>query len=331
VAIRAFKVPFQTILMILSVGWEASVLGFAQEPGRIEQPVGLSGANLPAQKIGPNDLIAVSVYQSPELSRTVRVSNDGVIRLPMLNEPIRAENLMPSELDSAIADALTAGGILVSPIVTVTVVEYRSRPISVAGAVKAPVTFQASGEVTLLEAITRAGGLNEDAGREILVSRTERGPDGAPKRLTQRISVKSLIDAADPGANLRLTGGEEIRVPELGRVFVVGNVKKPGRYPVDDANQTTVLKVLALAEGLTPFSSARAYVVRRNSSGAATSEVPVELKSIMQRKSPDVALVAGDILYIPDNSGRRATLTALEKITGFASATASGILIWGRP
>ena len=286
-------------------------------------------ANLPAQRIGSNDLIAISAYGSPELSRTVRVSDDGVIRLPMLKDPIRAAGLMPAELERSIASALSAGGVLVDPIVTVTVVEYRSRPVSVAGAVKNPITFQAAGGVTLLEAITRAGGLNENAGDDILVSSNDAAPDGAARRLMRRVSAKAML-ASDAGANLMLSGGEEVRVPEVGRVFVVGNVKKPGRYPVQDGSDTTVLKVLALAEGLAPYSSSRAYIVRADSAGKK-SEVEVELRKILQRKSPDVPLLANDIFYIPDNSGRRATMTALERITGFASSTASGVIVWGRP
>ena len=113
------------------------------------------GANLPAQKIGPNDLLNISVYDAPELTRTVRVGADGLIRLPMLKRQIKAEGLMPAQLESAIAEAVTAEQLLVDPFVTVTVAEYSSYPISVAGAVKQPTTFQANGPVTLLEAITR--------------------------------------------------------------------------------------------------------------------------------------------------------------------------------
>ena len=116
-----------------------------------------STANLPAQKIGPRDLIAIQVYDSPELSRTVRVGADGIVRLPMLKRRIAAEGLMPNELEAAIAEALQDEELVVDPFVTVTVAEYNSRPISVAGAVRAPLTFQASSPVTLLEAITRAG------------------------------------------------------------------------------------------------------------------------------------------------------------------------------
>ena len=78
------------------------------------------GANLPAQKIGPNDLLNISVYDAPELTRTVRVGADGLIRLPMLKRQIKAEGLMPAELESAIAEAVTAEQLLVDPFVTVT-------------------------------------------------------------------------------------------------------------------------------------------------------------------------------------------------------------------
>ncbi len=294
------------------------------------RPLEVGGANLPAQKIGANDLIAISVYDAPEFTRTVRVGADGQIRLPMLKQRLRAEGLLPAELEEAIAQALQAEQILVDPVVTVTVVEYFSRPISVAGAVKNPVTFQAIGAVSLLEALTRAGGLSPDAGPEILVTRTQSGPDGTPVALTRRIAVKALIDAADPEANLKLYGGEEIRVPEAPKVYVVGNVKRPGAYPITEATETTVLRVLAMAEGLAPYAGKQAYIIRRDDRTGARHELPIELKKILERKAPDVPLLANDILYVPDNTGRRATVQALDRIAGFGAATASGILIWRR-
>ncbi len=133
-----------------------------------------AAANLPAQPVGANDLVAVSVYDAPELTRTVRVGADGMIRLPMLERLIKAQGLMPAQLEAAIAKALRDEQIIVDPFVTVTVAEYNSRPISVAGAVKSPIVFQATFPVTLLEAITRAGGLAPEAGAEILVTRPQR-------------------------------------------------------------------------------------------------------------------------------------------------------------
>jgi polysaccharide export outer membrane protein len=288
------------------------------------------GANLPAQKIGPNDLIAISVYDSPELTRTIRVGPDGQIRLPMLRQRITAVGLLPSALEVAIGEALRAEELLVDPVVTVTIAEYHSRPINVAGAVKNPVTFQAAGPVTLLDALTRAGGLSPDAGPEILVSQFQAGEDGTPAALVQRIPVKALIDRADPEMNLKLMGGEEIRVPEVGKVYVVGTVRRPGAFAVQNTSETTVLQILALAEGLAPFASKQAYIYRQDGVTGSKHEIAIELNKILNRKAPDVPLQPDDILYIPDNAGRRMTVNALERIAGFGSATASGVLVWRR-
>jgi polysaccharide export outer membrane protein len=288
-----------------------------------------SNANLPAQKIGPRDLIAIQVYDSPELTRTVRVGADGMIRLPMLRQRIKAEGLMPGDLEGVLGNALREEGLIVEPFVTVTVAEYSSRPISVAGAVKSPLTFQASAPVTLLEAVTRAGGLTPEAGSEILISKSQPGPDGEPTSLIQRVQVRALIDAADPDANIKLTGGEEVRVPEAGKIFVVGNVKRPGAFPVQDGAESSVLKVLALAEGLAPFAGKEAYIYRREASGSK-NEIPIELSRIMQRKSPDAPLLANDVLYIPDNHGKRLGLAALEKLLMFGSTAGATALIYGR-
>ena len=285
------------------------------------------GANLPAQAVGPNDLIAVSVYDAPELSRTIRIGADGYIRLPMLKKGIKAEGLHPDELEVAIAQALKEGNILVDPFVTVTIAEYHSRPISVSGAVKLPVVFQADGPTTLLEALARAQGLREDAGREILISNSQPGPEGKPITLTRRILVRGLIDEADPELNVRLHGGEEIRVPEVGKIYVVGNVKKPGVFPVQDGADTTVLQALALAEGLMPFAGGQAFIYRREGSGAK-NEIPIELARIMQRKAPDVPMSANDILYVPENHGKRLGVATLEKIILFGSTAGATALIY---
>jgi polysaccharide export outer membrane protein len=247
----------------------------------------------------------------------------------MLKQRLRAEGLMPNELESAVAIALEEEGLIVQPFVTITVAEYASRPISVAGAVKSPLTFQASAPVTLLEAITRAGGLTQAAGSEILISKFQSSPEGEPKSLIQRVAVKGLIDAADPDANIKLVGGEEIRVPEAGKVFVVGNVKKPGVFSVEDGAESSVLKMLALAEGLAPYAGKQAYIYRREASGSK-NEIPIELGKIMERKAPDATLVANDILYVPDNRSRKLGLAVLERVLAFGSTAGATALIYSR-
>jgi polysaccharide export outer membrane protein len=146
-------------------------------------------ANLPSQRLGVDDLIAVSVYDAPELTRTVRVETDGAIHLPLLKNGIPASGLFPGKLESSIVAALKDEQILVDPVVKVTVVEYHSRPIAVMGAVKKPLTFQAIGVVTLLDALAYAEGLTNDAGTQILLTRENR---------IERNPVKRLIKDADP-------------------------------------------------------------------------------------------------------------------------------------
>lgn len=279
-------------------------------------------ANLPPHKIRTNDLINISIYGEPDLARTVRVGSDGAIRLPLLEQKIKADGMMPDEVEKAIAEAFQHEQILTHPFVTVTVAEYHTLlPVSVAGAVRNPITFEPIDKLTLLEAITRAGGLTSDAGPEILISR----PNGA-NSLVQRIPIPALIDAADPAVNLTLEGGEEIRVPEAGKVFVVGNVKMPGAFPVHDPSDTTVLKLIALTQGLAPFASNEAYIYRREAGSGSQNEIRVDLNKIMQRKSPDVPLIANDILYVPDRSGKRVTMSVLEKVFTFGAGISTALL-----
>ena len=298
-----------------------AALVWAQDARR---PVMDIGPNLPSQPIGPNDLIAVSVYDSPEFTRTVRVGTDGFIRLPMLKTHIKAEGLNPPDLENAIATALVDEQILVEPFVTVTIAEYQSRPISVAGAVKMPLVFQAQGPTSLLEAIARAQGLTESAGLEILVSRTLPGPDHKPAPV-QRIPVRGLINNADPALNVTLTGGEEIRVPEAAKIYVLGNVKLPNAFPVQAGNSTTVLQILALAQGLAPYAAKVAYIYRPDGAGKKI-EIPVQLDQLMKRKTPDVELMANDIFYVPDNTRRRLTAAALDKIVNIGASASSAVI-----
>jgi polysaccharide biosynthesis/export protein len=277
--------------------------------------------NLSIAKLGQDDLIGVSVYDSPELTRTVRVDAEGFIRLPMVRQRIQAAGRLPAELETAIANALIDEHVMVNPVVTVSVVEYHSRPITVIGAVKNPITFQATGNVMLLDAISRAGGLTSNAGAEILVSHTTLRGSGGTNVLTERVSVHSLLDIADPASNLKLEGGENIRVPEAGQVFVVGNVKRPGAFLITNGPESSVLKALSLSGGLDSFASHQAYIYRTDDVSGHKNEIPIDLKGILKRKSPDVPMFANDMLYIPNAAALSATVKTLQ----VASAMGIGI------
>jgi polysaccharide export outer membrane protein len=298
--------------IVVSVGVFAQGLYAQGAPQAVTQVD--SGANLPAQKVGPNDMLSITVYESPELSRTVRVGPDGMIRLPMLKRKIKAEGVMPGDLEALIGAALEEEEIIVEPFVTVAIAEYHSKPVSVMGAVKQPVTLQAETPITLLEALAKAGGLSPEAGPEILISRKQTEAGQEASSMVQRVSVRELIDLADPALNVVLKGGEEIRVPEAGRVYVVGNVHKPGAFTIQNGGASSVLKAVAQSEGLLQFAGPQAYIYRVDEATGVKNEIPVDLSKIMERKAPDAPLMANDIFYVPDNKRQRLTIGALEKL-----------------
>jgi polysaccharide export outer membrane protein len=272
-----------------------------------------AGANLPVQRIGPNDLLSVSVYNAPEFTRTVRVSADGTVILPLMKRAVPASGLLPAELESTIAAALRGQDLLNDATVIINVAEYDSRPITVSGSVHAPLTFQAIGRVRLIDALTRAGGIAPEAGPEVDVVT----PDG----VVRKIPLKALMNSTTPELNIELHGGEEIRVPEAGRIYVLGNVKNSGAFPIQDDTDASVLKFLTLAGGLSSTAPKQAFIVRVDPATEAKHEIEIPLKDIVDRKSPDVPLLAHDILYVPLNKTHEMQLT-LERIVGLAAGSA---------
>jgi polysaccharide export outer membrane protein len=322
-----------SLLLLLAITFASSASAQEQaSPSRAGSAPSIlnEGTNLPVEKIGDNDLIGLTVYDEPQLTRTVRVGPDGEIRLPMLRRHIQAAGIYPEDLEAAIKTALVEENVLVEPIVTVSVIEYRSRPITIAGAVKSPATFQAVGTVTLLDAISRAGGLTENAGSEILVSHPSSNENDNSPPLTERVSVIALYRAEDPASNITLHGGENIRVPDAGRVFVAGDVKRPGAFNISDGSESSVMKALALSGGLDSYASHKAYIYRVEGGSGGRNEIPIELKKIMDRKSPDVPLMANDIFYIPNSNGARAGVKVLETSIGLATGLGVAALYLSR-
>ena len=265
-----------------------------------------SQVSLPAQKIGIGDVISVMVYDQKDFTRTVRVDADGGIQLPLLPKKIRAIDLMPNQLEAVIAEVLRQEDYVLHPVVSVSIIEYNSRPVTVTGSVRAPMTFQVVGRITLLDAINKAGGLGPEAGAEILVIRR---PEGVTP-ITRRILAKALIDEGDPEANVVLQGGEEVRVPDRGRVYILGAVKAPGSYAIQEGNDTTIMKALAMCGGFSAAPPTLAYVVRRDDASGGKLEIPIQMKAIIDRKTADVVLLASDILYVPEKKLKTPLLTA---------------------
>jgi polysaccharide biosynthesis/export protein len=283
---------------------------------------------LPAESIGADDLLEIMVSYCPELSHNFRVSSDGTLSLPTLHDKLKVVGLTPIQISEILRSALVSDGILADPTVNVSVVEYRSRPVSVVGAVNHPLTFQATGHTTLLDALANAGGLGPTAGSLLIVTVRSSSSSEGSKAESREIRVQDLFSGADPQFNLTLRGGEEIRVPEASKIFVAGNVRRPGMYPMLSESQTTVVKAIALSAGLDTYSAPSAFIYRKRPSGDERDELKISLNRIMAHKDPDIALKADDILYIPGSDGKRLVSKILNELAGFGQTAGTGLLIY---
>jgi polysaccharide export outer membrane protein len=270
--------------------------------------------NLGDEPVGAGDLVYISVTGAPEFTRSYRISNDGDIAIPLVSKPISVIGLAPAAIAKAVSDALIRDRILVAPIVSAAVLEYKSRQVTVAGAVNTPVIIQATGDLKLLDAIARAHGIAPDAGAEVIVSSPDKSTG---KRKATSVPIKDLLSGQDPKLNIPLHGGEEVRVPEAAKLFVTGNVKLPGLYRINDAEGSSVLRALALSQGTLPDTAKEAYVYRMAAGANQREEIAVPLHDILCRKAADVPLQANDILYVPASRGPHLA-SILKGVTGLS-------------
>jgi len=329
-------------------------------------------------RIGPQDLLDINIFEAPELNRTVRVSENGEVSLPLLGG-IHVVRLTARELENTLAAKLQE--FLKDPHVSVMVTAIESHPVSVIGEVNKPGVFQVRGSKTLLEMLSMAQGLAPDAGDEVLVMRNagynrgqdssaqttqegsgetgskdtdgiksgtgpgDSGKNGALKNNatasiagtndagtvhgqqgeTLAINLRHLLNSRDPGLNVPIYAGDIVKVTRAGIVYVVGAVKKPGGFTVKGNEQMSLLKAIALAEGLSSTSSkGHTRIIRTDEGSGKRSEIPVQLGKILDGKAPDMNLQAADIVFVPNSTGK----TVLFRSTDAIVNTASGVAIF---
>ncbi len=313
------------------------------EARRSFDPVSRSVTQNQEYLISPDDQLDIYVLDVPEVSRPYRVSPSGSIMVPLLLEPIPAVGLTPAQLSKAIAERLRSAGMVANPSITVQVKESRIHSISITGAVKKPQIYPLFGKTTLLDALSQAEGLAEDAGNTAIVTRgdtsvrglgSEQGNQINPgdQAVTPRIvkvDLKRLLEDGDAGLNLDLYPGDRVTVQRAGIVYVVGGVNRAGGFLLkDDREQMTVLKAVALAESLKSTASpSKAIIIRKNPQvPGATEDIPVDLNKILTGHRPDRPLLASDILFVPESGSKKALHRA-----GEAAAQAAALFIYRVP
>src|SRR5512139_3367283 len=232
-------------------------------------------------RIGRQDLLELRVFDLEELDQTVRVADDGSITLPLLGR-LQVAGLTKGDLEKRIAMLLEERFVR-NPQVTIFVKEYESKKVAVSGAVKKPDTYEMLGEKTLLEMISKAGGLDKDLGKEIIIFRQE--DDGSAKRIA--IDLDRLVYDADPELNVPVMPGDIIYVPsvEKVRIFVSGAVRNPNLYEVPRAEPVTVLKAVTLAGGTTDRAAESRVQVIRTAEGGGRKTIQVNLKKVKKGKA----------------------------------------------
>jgi polysaccharide export outer membrane protein len=284
--------------------------------------------------IGSGDLLSVEVFDVPELSRDVRVNETGYISLPLIPVKIRVSGLTTFQLQDKLAELLQTNGLVSAPQVSVNLKEQHSQPITVIGAVKAPMVIQALRQTTLLQVLSQAGGISDDAGSTVIVNRpvpvstgTGNGDESKPadEAQTFTIGLSDLLESGNASFNIPVLGGDVVSVPRAGIIYVVGAVTHPGGFVMqNDRDRMTTLKVLSLAGGTTGSAKGKeAVILRKNPDTGKRDEVPVDLNKVMHLKTEDVMLQASDILFVPDSSGKK----ALHRAGDVALALTSGVAL----
>jgi polysaccharide export outer membrane protein len=279
-------------------------------------------------KIGPEDLLEISVFEDEKLNKTVRVSSQGNISLPLLGI-LKVRGLTGNELEKEIRDLL-AEKYFQDPHVSIFIREYRNQRISVIGAVEKPGVFDVTGQKTVLEMLAMAGGLkgdpNSSAGQLLFVIRQpileedtlkekKNSEEQSPKTFV--IDLEELLVKGDLGLNIPLMHGDVINVPFSGKVFVGGEVKSPGGFPLS-GKRMTIGQAITLAGGLKyQANGSETKIFRYSEKGTERETLSVDVYAIQKGEAEDTSLKENDIIIVPKSgvkgflSGFRDTVKGL--------------------
>ena len=248
-------------------------------------------------KIGPKDLIEISVFGLAELSLlTRRVSQDGKITLPLIGE-IEVEGLTTTDIEKKLAGLLEEK-YLQNPQLSVIVKEFRSKRISVMGAVTTPGQYDLLGRQTLLGIISEAGGFTPEAGNYIIIIRVS--PDGTSSSI--RIPLDDLILKGDAQYNIPLEPGDIVNVPEdkLVTIYMLGQVRSPGAIQVKRSNVPNILQAIAQAGGFSERANKTRIVVKRKDDKGKEIQININVKEILRGKKPPFQLKENDTVFVPE-------------------------------
>lgn len=266
--------------------------------------------------IASGDFLDISEYHTPEFHSTVRVSADGTVTLPMIGE-ISINGMDEQAAAHAIEAALLAKGMLLHPLVSVLVTAYAGQDVSVLGEVSRPGVYPYTYHHRLLDLISAAQGLSPNAGRLVNVFHS-----GDPKTAHPVVLDPSGTDTSTDH-NPELSPGDTVQVSRAGLVYVVGDVIRPGGFPVDPVQGLTVVQALSLAWGPSLNAAVTHAVLIREQKGGRTM-IALNVRRMLHGQDPDQPVQDRDILYVPDSFARNLVNRTMES----AIQSAVGVTIY---
>lgn len=266
-------------------------------------------------RIGPGDVLDIRVFNRPQLSLdAVRVDGRGNIRMPLLDQEIRAACRTEIELARDVAKQYLK--YQRNPHVDVFVKEFNSQPVAVIGAVNTPGRYQLQRRVRLLEILSFSGGPSQKVGERVTIVRNPGSAGCGDEDWTNESSADAnantgnmvTLSLADTlkgveGANPFIKPGDIVNLPEAEEVYVVGNVLKPTSIPLREV--ITISRAIAIAGGTMPDTKTEKIRIVRQGDGGAKSEIMVDLKAIDRHQAEDIVLKPGDIVDVPASGGKR--------------------------
>ncbi|HTW45528.1 MAG TPA: polysaccharide biosynthesis/export family protein [Acidobacteriaceae bacterium] len=297
----------------------------SSSPGQENGPaasVSLPTEAPPEYRVGPGDVLEITVYNMVELDQTAVVGSDGALQLSYLPQTLNIEGEKAQQIEEQVAIELKRLQILLDPQVSVAVIKVESKPVVVGGDVRTPQVLEEIRPFTLQEVLMLSGGPQGDSGNSVVVTRAN--PNGGV--VSYDLQLSKVMAGTDPGSNIQIKPGDSIQVLSGQRVFVAGAVKSPGAFDLKGDQRLTIANLMALTGGWQPDSDPTKAVIVRQNPGGQRQVIPVNLRKIMDRKEHDVALEANDLLYVPGDRGKTVGL-AVVKGVGTAALWATGYLI----
>jgi polysaccharide biosynthesis/export protein len=245
--------------------------------------------------IGPGDVLRITVWGHEDLTRDYPVTQDGRLPFPLIGG-VDAAGLTTTALAGRLRDLLEKD-YLVDPQVLVAVKEYLSKKVHVIGEADKPGLFFLTGPTTLLEVLSRAGGLSKNAGKDLVLVRAARSADGARAEGSAilRFDLRK-IQAGDVRENVVLENGDMMFVPKAQGIFMLGELNKAGTYPID--KDTSVLEAVTMAGGFSPTAAASGVKILRRGADGRQETIPVDLAGAVP-KDKNFKLEDGDTVLVP--------------------------------